>query len=348
MEKRRYLELDALRGLAAISVVFFHYTRPQNVSHIFSFGVTAVDLFFMISGFVIFMSINKISSGKKFVINRISRLYPTYWFCVIFAFAVMTFLKISKFPINHIKIYSSWDFVANLTMFQLYFNVPNLDGPYWTLIVEMLFYILILILFQLNLLKHITLIGCLINVLIIVNYYLVSNNYINNYTAYFPLLNHFPLFLAGIVFYKMAVTEIKKQGYLILLFCFITQILIYQFLESDPFFISQSEYCFILFIYFSLFVLFITNNLKFLVNKVTIFLGEISYALYLIHSYAFRGIIGFLQSHYHIPFWIATLFIVLPIVIVFAYLITKFVERPYNKKLKYFLQNKFKAVPGLV
>ena len=179
MEKRRYLELDALRGLAAISVVFFHYTRPQNVSHIFSFGVTAVDLFFMISGFVIFMSINKISSGKKFVINRISRLYPTYWFCVIFAFAVMTFLKISKFPINHIKIYSSWDFVANLTMFQLYFNVPNLDGPYWTLIVEMLFYILILILFQLNLLKHITLIGCLINVLIIVNYYLVSNNYIN-------------------------------------------------------------------------------------------------------------------------------------------------------------------------
>ncbi|HEY5463245.1 MAG TPA: acyltransferase [Hanamia sp.] len=347
MEKRRYLELDALRGIAAISVVFFHYTSGKGLSKIFSLGVSAVDLFFLISGFVIFMSINKISSGKKFVINRISRLYPTYWFCVTFTFAVMMFLKITKFPINQIKIYGSWDYLANLTMFQLYFNVPNLDGPYWTLIVEMLFYIVILILFELNLLKHITLISCLINILIIFNFFLVTNNYISNYTDYFPLVNHFPLFFAGIIFYKMAINEINKKGYFILLFCMLTQILIFRFLESDPFYISQIQYSCMLIIYFSLFILFITNHLKFIVNRLTIFLGEISYALYLIHSYAFRGIIGFLQNHYHIPFWIVTLFIVLPIVISFAYLITKFIERPYSKKLKYFLQNKFNAVPKL-
>ena len=64
---KRYLELDALRGLAAVFVMLFHYTQGKDVSEVFNLGVTGVDLFFLISGFVIFMSINKVSSGREFV-----------------------------------------------------------------------------------------------------------------------------------------------------------------------------------------------------------------------------------------------------------------------------------------
>ncbi|MGZ4099102.1 MAG: acyltransferase family protein, partial [Bacteroidia bacterium] len=71
MKTQRYKELDAMRGFAALFVMFFHYTThtPHSLSFL-ELGVTGVDLFFIISGFVIFMSINKVRSAKEFMINR--------------------------------------------------------------------------------------------------------------------------------------------------------------------------------------------------------------------------------------------------------------------------------------
>ena len=69
---KRYQELDALRGIAALFVVFFHFTMGrEGLNTFFKLGTTGVDLFFIISGFVIFMSLQKISKGRDFVINRV-------------------------------------------------------------------------------------------------------------------------------------------------------------------------------------------------------------------------------------------------------------------------------------
>jgi peptidoglycan/LPS O-acetylase OafA/YrhL len=71
----RIQELDALRGLAAICVVLFHKTMGSPHSNMFlKLGVTGVDLFFMISGFVILMTLKKVKTSKQFIIGRISRL----------------------------------------------------------------------------------------------------------------------------------------------------------------------------------------------------------------------------------------------------------------------------------
>ncbi len=346
MQKKRYLELDALRGAAALLIVFFHYTLGKHVSGLFNLGVTAVDLFFLISGFVIFMSINTVSSGKEFVINRVSRLYPTYWFCVTFTFVMILFLKSINFHLNHSKDSSITDYMANMTMFQYYFKVPDLDTPYWTMIIEMLFYILILVLYELKLLKHINLIGCLINVLIISNFFLVKNGYIPNYNHYFPLVNHFALFFGGIIFYKIATNaQNKLSGYAIIIFCMITQMIIFKFAGSDPDHINLVQYICMLALLFLTFYIVYSRKLKFIVSKPTVFLGKISFALYLIHSYTFRGVIGFLQKH-HFPFWIATACITVPLAILLAYLITEYVEKPFSKKLKLFLkQNFLKSTP---
>ena len=86
-KSNRYQELDALRGIAAIMVVLFHFTMGRKEANLgFKLGTTGVDMFFIISGFVIFMSINKVKTSGEFIINRISRLYPTYWACVTFTF----------------------------------------------------------------------------------------------------------------------------------------------------------------------------------------------------------------------------------------------------------------------
>jgi peptidoglycan/LPS O-acetylase OafA/YrhL len=80
----RLLELDVFRGLAALAVVLFHYTTVYERTYDhhdemlfdFSLGHYGVQLFFIISGFVIFMTLNRTKSALDFVVSRFSRLYP--------------------------------------------------------------------------------------------------------------------------------------------------------------------------------------------------------------------------------------------------------------------------------
>ena len=139
----RLLELDALRGLAAIMVVLFHLFLNSGYSF-FNFGVTGVDLFFLISGFVIFLTLSKITNWQSFVISRFTRLYPTYWACVSIT-AILVFVTTNITLPNLAKQY-----LANMTMFQHYAKIPHLDFQYWTLTVEMQFYALMLLLFLLK------------------------------------------------------------------------------------------------------------------------------------------------------------------------------------------------------
>lgn len=90
----RFIELDALRGIAALSVMLFHYTAyyrklfntPFSENVDFKYGFYGVSLFFMISGFVIFMTIKKCNTASEFAFKRFTRLYPTFWVCVIITF----------------------------------------------------------------------------------------------------------------------------------------------------------------------------------------------------------------------------------------------------------------------
>ena len=91
MSSRRLYQIDLFRFIAALMVVLFHYTFRGFIASssilefpllgfLFKYGYLGVDLFFIISGFVIYMSIEK-SNVYGFVKSRIARLYPAYWFC---------------------------------------------------------------------------------------------------------------------------------------------------------------------------------------------------------------------------------------------------------------------------
>jgi peptidoglycan/LPS O-acetylase OafA/YrhL len=146
-------ELDALRGLAAMAVVLFHYftkfdelfghsTPPvlmmpwgsANGVNLFALGHYGVNLFFMISGFVIFMTLERTKQPMDFVVSRFSRLFPAYWVAVAVTFGVVLVLGLPGKEV-------SWSqALANLSMVHSFFNVPHVDGVYWTLEVELLFY----------------------------------------------------------------------------------------------------------------------------------------------------------------------------------------------------------------
>lgn len=145
LPSNRLLELDALRGIAVILVICFHLTiGREQANYGFKLGVTGSDLFFIISGFVISLTLERNYNWKNFVVGGFSRLYPAYWICVTFTtMLVLIEASLLKEPWKSVVI----QYLANMTMFQTYFRVPDIDEPYWTLIVEMLFYFFILRIF---------------------------------------------------------------------------------------------------------------------------------------------------------------------------------------------------------
>lgn len=334
--KERFLELDALRGIAALVVILFHLTGGYVEStSLFKLGTTGVDLFFIISGFVIFMSLNSITKSIDFVINRISRLYPTYWTSVSFTFLLIITKTIlyDDFSLGT----SFLTYLANMTMFQFYLRVPDIDGPYWTMIIEMIFYIFMILLFQFRMLNKIVFIGFLICIYSLVSTYLLFDLTIIRKLFYgIPLLQFFPLFFAGILFFKMYSQVEKRVLYSVLLiFCLFSQIALFDYSGRSNGFINWIQYSLMLTIYFTLFFLFIFGKLKFIKNRITVFLGKISFSLYLIHQYiSIHLIIPYFHDILEINFWVVLLLINIPLVVLIATIITFYIEIPYTIKLK--------------
>jgi peptidoglycan/LPS O-acetylase OafA/YrhL len=156
----RIADLDALRGLAALAVVLFHYTTRYDALYghgsrpwlDLPWGHFGVQLFFGISGFVIFMTLDRTRSLADFAVSRASRLYPAYWTAMVATTAVMLVAGRNELLV------SPAIFAANFTMLQSFAGLPSVDGVYWTLAVELAFYVAMAALWQLRLLGRIELI----------------------------------------------------------------------------------------------------------------------------------------------------------------------------------------------
>ncbi|MFH8731659.1 acyltransferase family protein [Streptomyces sp. NPDC017964] len=147
----RLRALDGLRLIAALMVAAYHYggrdgevsqawgTSPKvqfpSLHQWFAYGCLGVQIFFVISGFVICMS----GWGKplrSFFASRASRLLPSYWAAVILVTAVFAL------PVVAYKAVSPSDALLNLTMLQQPLGVDRVLGVCWTLWAEVRFYAL--------------------------------------------------------------------------------------------------------------------------------------------------------------------------------------------------------------
>ncbi|WP_449065228.1 acyltransferase family protein [Planomonospora algeriensis] len=139
----RLVEIDLLRFAAAASVLAFHFVemkawgevRFEGLRKVSTFGVYGVQLFFMISGFVILMSAWGRTPGE-FAVSRVARLYPVYWLSV----GVLGALALTGVYGPGLE---PWEILANLTMVQQGLGVPDLGAVYWTLWAELRFYLLV-------------------------------------------------------------------------------------------------------------------------------------------------------------------------------------------------------------
>ncbi|HBH6890096.1 TPA: acyltransferase [Serratia marcescens] len=153
MKTSTFRGVQALRGLAALSVMLFHFRWNINTEvpglgdRLFGWGATGVDLFFLISGFVITLSAAKAPEGVHgaliFLKKRALRILPAYYIILIFSFflsgAMSTFHYADK----------TENFISALTFMPIYSNhAPfyvddnGMYGIRWTLNYEVLFYLI--------------------------------------------------------------------------------------------------------------------------------------------------------------------------------------------------------------
>jgi len=198
----RIAELDALRGWAALAVMAFHYTtilprlapQAQPVPFALTHGHYGVQVFFVISGFVIFMTLRRCRTGADFVWSRVGRLYPAFWTA-----ATLTFLVGVLAPLPE-QAYTGLQYLLNLTMFHEYLKVASIDGVYWSLSYEVGFYVAMYLLFRAGLLRYIE-VACA--------FWIVAALWFATYKALIPHPLHYllvvnaysHLFAAGIVLF---------------------------------------------------------------------------------------------------------------------------------------------------
>jgi len=344
--RNRITELDALRGIAALSVVLYHFTMGRAAGNfVFSTGCMGVDLFFVISGFVIFLTVNKTPGIKAFAWNRFSRLYPAYWVAVSFTTVLILlntqslyYQKETYEVTNNLLV----KYAANMSMLQYYFKINNIDGPYWTLIIELLFYCIVLLLMVTKKIKYIEQIG--FGLLLLCACY-AFDAFTKTAAAHFlfvafPLVKYFPLFFGGIILYNMKFKKITAFRIVAFLLTLVIQCALFKNCYHNTVLVSSLQYTITLCCIYAIFFLFLFNKLGFIINPVTKWLGKISYSLYLIHQYVGTAIlIPFFTSELHLPFWPSCI-LSIAIVLVLAHSINKYVEQP---ALKYF--RKFRSLP---
>lgn len=321
---RRLAELDAFRGIAAITVLLFHYTTKYNeafgtphMQYEFSYGHYGVQLFFVISGFVIFMTINKVGSGMEFARKRFMRLYPTFWICMILTFVITRFGGLELFQ-RTMK-----DFLLNFTMIPSRLGAKPVDGAYWSLFPELLFYAFILVVYQLRQLRNIELISAAwlgITILLLMVYP-------NKMLIMLTNARYSFLFIAGISFYRLRTESARSLANHLLILAS----------AAVSYLAGGLELLIVTSICFALFYLFVYGKLAFLGSiRALTFLGMISYPLYLVHQFAGMQII-YHMGRAGIDNYFLLLLAPLTFSVVTAWLITRYFE---GRLLRSFQKNK--------
>ncbi|MEO6608532.1 MAG: acyltransferase [Aestuariivirga sp.] len=149
----RVTYLDGIRGLAITLVVLFHaFSRwpaiyPYGSTYadfpLFLYGDSGVYLFFMLSGFVILMTLRKCKTFGEFIWRRWLRLFPAMLFCSLLIFLTARFLPERPAGTPHfVDLLPGLSFLPNkIWTIIMHRPVEQLEGSFWTLNKELIFYV---------------------------------------------------------------------------------------------------------------------------------------------------------------------------------------------------------------
>lgn len=350
---KRLTQLDSLRGLAALSVFFEHYTNSYNIRsatyrfayfsplHILWNGHAAVLLFFILSGFVLslpFINNEKPLQIIEFYVKRIFRIYPAFLLAILIALI----LKYYFYDVTSVNEFSLWfrkpwawnwnSAVAHETLktFTLIgkFNPDLIIPAIWSLIIEMRISII---------LPFLIIIASRGNLLFNLLFFLVLTYW--GQTSETAL----GVFFIGILIAKYKeplITKLKSQSNwfiaMLILFAIVLYTIDFTFGLNTSHAIVRGIINYSVSIGSGIFIIVLISRPKaadFLKRPVFIFLGEVSYSFYLIHM----PILYVMCSVFSFKYTLSPLYILLSslsISFILSYIMLVGIERPFQKLAK--------------
>jgi peptidoglycan/LPS O-acetylase OafA/YrhL len=336
--------LDYSRGIAALAVVFFHffYKGPAEgwvaktdygfLTALGAYGYLGVHFFFIISGFVIAISAEG-RTWQEFLTARAVRLFPALWACATLTLTVLLILRQLTPPeIGLIGTYSqpeggkllqSW--IASLTLVPSWFGVAAIDGSYWSLVIEIHFYLAIaLIIFfkQQNKAKFILVLWLGASAL---------NTVVSSWRVDFALnLSWAPFLAAGVLFSQWYQKGPNFRIVVGLLTCFALSIIY----VDAKLLVNSGEIPIISFLlivlFFTFFAAVSSKKLSCRSTSLSRFSGGITYPLYLVHQIIGYALFNFAFNNFHFVNSNATIvmFSILILSVLMAYMVHSFIEIP--------------------
>lgn len=317
--------IENLRGIAAMFVVLFHFisnfngerfiVENEKLRKLSEFGAQGVEMFYIISGFVIAYSLSRhhyeIKHYPKYVLKRILRIVPNYW-ATILAIALISWFLNSVFWGGEynwpwLQMLASALYASDLFPQYEWFNVI-----FVTLKVEIQFYFFVGLIFPL-LQKNYFIRFALFAI------WLFVGQCTNGHQTLFV---NGPYFILGLTLYELyRRKEMKYNAVLVL----VILAFLFQFYSIEDFIIAIISGVYIMWVHWE--------------NKVLSFVGKISYSLYLVHGLSGGWMLFFLSRgacQNMSPFLMIVLAILFSIGV--SYLFYRFVEKPsmkWSKSIRY-------------
>jgi len=298
--------LTGIRGVAALWVVLLHYfeliqlNKDLYITKLFSNGIVAVDIFFLLSSFVMCLAYSEefketisTHSYKSFIKKRFARIYPAYFFWV-FMFLCFEFIKLD---FNYAKI------LVNLLLIQNLFNDSVIAGIFWSLSSEWLIYLVFPFLYfilhktRVSYINILLILICLVGLFVLpsINNYFIDfnkglystppNGFIGVVMGFNSILRCLFSYVIGINLYLLikdynpaTFTRIRFLKYFIIIVMFAIS------------YFGKSVETYVLLLISSIIListLYLSNKKvdAFFASKIVYFLGKISYSIYLCHMF---------------------------------------------------------------
>lgn len=275
-----FKSIQLLRAVAAIIVTFFHVIywwglQKDNIAGIFDRGYGAIDLFFVISGFVVFQSAQRSKIGLShfllFLKKRLIRIYPFYWVVLV------PVLLTGAFQREH---WTAWQFGKSLFLLP---GFTPIIGPTWTLQYEIYFYLLISLYVLDKRLRP------LLSILFLLSVIAVSTNLAAIPSFHFPMLgvyNEFVLeFFLGTLAFRFY--RYFSRGWAFFLVAAGLILVFFPLTRQFSHLLTFGIPC--MFLITGLTSL--ESSRKFVIPRPFLLAGDASYCLYLIHAPIMRAIL---------------------------------------------------------
>jgi peptidoglycan/LPS O-acetylase OafA/YrhL len=337
----RFYQIDFLRGLACLAVVAFHFLhRGQEggwltertwpwLQPLAALGHMGVHLFFMISGFVILMSAEGVAV-RGFIASRVSRLFPAFWVGVLLTALVAWGSGSQAFAVTPMQV------LVNLTMVPHWFRVEFVDGAYWSLAVELQFYLMVIALLHFGQMRRVE--------WWIAAWLLLSS--VNALRPMYPLefwlaVRWAPLFAAGMLFYRISRKGWNGQRYLLLLWAFSLSLwygwsgAIGAKLGREAVALGlplQVVLCLVLF--HGVFLAIVSGRWTMRASPLVHWFGVLTYPVYLLHqNIGYIALMAPLAAWQALEFHLRVL-VVMAVVVGVSWVVNRWIERPLSRRLR--------------